>query len=120
MKIEEKDGMFSLTHKIMAQIVKEEDEYMINMIEEYVKAEQHKGNFVSAKLIPEGQLKHILNLGMMAFANIHNTTINPDELFAQEQYIEYLRRELSNCEKENRRLREMLNEQSCMGGDIYE
>ena len=49
MQLEENEnGMYSFTSRIIAQIVKEEDEYVINMIEEYVKNEQHKGNFVSA------------------------------------------------------------------------
>lgn len=105
MQIEEKDGIYSMTHQIIGQIVKEEDEYIMNMIEDYVKTEQHKGKFVSAKIIPEGQLKHILNLGMMAFAKQVGYNLNESELFQQEQYIEFLRNQLNAYQKENQQLK---------------
>lgn len=110
MQIDNENGIYSMTHKIIAQIVKEEDEYVMNMIEEYVKSEQHKGNFVSAKIIPEGQLKHILNLGMITFAKQIDYNLNESELFQQEQYIEFLRKQLNAYQKENLEIKMKLKE----------
>lgn len=110
MQIEEKDGTFSVTHRIIAQVVKEEDEYIMGMIEDYVKEEQRKGNFVSAKIIPEGKLRHIINLGLTRYAAQEHINLKPADMFVQEQYIEYLRRELDICTKENQELKNKINE----------
>lgn len=111
MQLEENEnGMYSFTSRIIAQIVKEEDEYVMNMIEEYVKNEQHKGNFVSAKIIPEGQLRHIINLGMCLYAERNHLKLNASGLFPETMYVEYLRRELDKCSKENLELKRRIRE----------
>lgn len=88
------DFVASITHQLFTQIVKEEDEYTMNMIEEYVKNKQHSGECVAAKIIPEGKLRHIINLGLTRYAAQEHIDLKPADMFPQEQYIEYLRREL--------------------------
>lgn len=92
--IESDDFVASITHQLFTQIVKEEDEYTINMIEEYVKNKQHSGECIAAKIIPEGKLRHIINLGLTRYAAQEHIDLKPGDMFPQEQYIEYLRREL--------------------------
>lgn len=88
------DFVASITHQLFTQIVKEEDEYTLNAIEEYVKNRQHEGECVAAKIIPEGKLRHIINLGLTRYAAQEHIDLKPADMFPQEQYIEYLRREL--------------------------
>ena len=88
------DFVASITHQLFTQIVREEDEYTMNMIEEYVKNKQHSGECVAAKIIPEGKLRHIINLGLTRYAAQEHIDLKPVDMFPQEQYIEYLRREL--------------------------
>lgn len=88
------DFVASITHQLFTQIVKEEDEYTMNIIEEYVKNKQHSGECVAAKIIPEGKLRHIINLGLTRYAAQEHIDLKPADMFPQEQYIEYLRREL--------------------------
>ena len=88
------DFVASITHQLFTQIVREEDEYTMNMIEEYVKNKQHSGECVAAKIIPEGKLRHIINLGLTRYAAQERIDLKPADMFPQEQYIEYLRREL--------------------------
>lgn len=92
--LESDDFVASITHQLFTQIVKEEDEYTMNMIEEYVKNKQHSGECVAAKIIPEGKLRHIINLGLTRYAAQEHIDLKPADMFPQEQYIEYLRREL--------------------------
>ena len=88
------DFVASITHQLFTQIVKEEDEYTLNTIEEYVKNKQYEGECVAAKIIPEGKLRHIINLGLTRYAAQEHIDLKPADMFPQEQYIEYLRREL--------------------------
>lgn len=88
------DFVASITHQLFTQIVREEDEYTMNMIEEYVKNKQHSGECIAAKIIPEGKLRHIINLGLTRYAAQEHIDLKPADMFPQEQYIEYLRREL--------------------------
>lgn len=100
---------FSITGSIISQIVKEEDEYTMNIIEEYVKTKRAQGEIISAKIIPEGKLRHIINLGL----TIYNRDMKLDELvatdlFPQEQYIEFLRREIMRYQQENQKLKNQI------------
>lgn len=88
------DFVASITHQLFTQIVKEEDEYTMNIIEEYVKNKQHSGECVAVQIIPEGKLRHIINLGLTRYAAQEHIDLKPADMFPQEQYIEYLRREL--------------------------
>lgn len=92
--LESDDFVASITHQLFTQIVKEEDEYTMNIIEEYVKNKQHSGECVAAQIIPEGKLRHIINLGLTRYAAQEHINLKPGDMFPQEQYIEYLRREL--------------------------
>ena len=100
------DFVASITHKLFTQIVKEEDEYTMNMIEEYVKNKQHSGECIAAKIIPEGKLRHIINLGLARYAAQEHIDLKPSDMFPQEQYIEYLRRELQLADKKIIKLQE--------------
>lgn len=92
--LESDDFVTSITHQLFTQIIKEEDEYTLNIIEEYVKNKQHEGECIAAKIIPEGKLRHIINLGLARYAAQEHINLKPGDMFPQEQYIEYLRREL--------------------------
>ena len=100
------DFVASITHQLFTQIVKEEDEYTMNMIEEYVKNKQHSGECIAAKIIPEGKLRHIINLGLARYAAQEHIDLKPSDMFPQEQYIEYLRRELQLADKKIIKLQE--------------
>lgn len=103
----------SVTHKLFQQIVQEEDEYTLNMIEEYVKGARAKGECIAARIIPEGKLRHIINLGLSVYnQRITDDKITSTELFPQEQYIEFLRREMLKYQHENQQLRNQLNIES--------
>ena len=67
----------SITHQLFTQIVKEEDEYTLNIIEEYVKNKQHEGECIAAKIIPEGKLRHIINLGLARYAAQEHIDLKP-------------------------------------------
>lgn len=98
----------TVTQKLFQQIVKEEDEYTMNMIEEYVKNARAKGECIAARIIPEGQLRHIINLGLSVYNDRNDSKILGKELFPQEQYIEFLRRELVKEQYESQKLRNQL------------
>lgn len=100
------DFVASITHQLFTQIVKEEDEYTMNIIEEYVKNKQHEGECIAAKIIPEGKLRHIINLGLTRYAAQEHIDLKPADMFPQEQYIEFLRRELMKTQRENEMLRD--------------
>lgn len=83
----------SFTSKIISQIVAEQDEYTLNIIEEYVKTARAKGECVNAQIIPEGRLRHIINLGLSVYAEQNNLKIHSSGQFPEQMYVEYLRRE---------------------------
>ncbi len=103
---ESDDFIASITHKLYTQIVQEEDECTMNMIEEYVKTKQHQGECIAAKIIPEGKLRHIINLGLARYAAQEHIDLKPADMFPQEQYIEYLRRELQLASEKISKLQE--------------
>lgn len=102
----------SITEKLFQQIVQEEDEYTLNTIEKYVKTANTKGECIAARIIPEGKLRHIINLGLSVYCDRNHLKLNAINLFPQEQYIEYLRRELIKSQEENQQLRNQLNIES--------
>ena len=109
------DGdVFHFTQKIIQEIVKEQDEHTMLAIEEYVKKKQHEGECIAARIIPEGQLRHIINLGLTIFANQTGNTIQGPELFPQEEYIEFLRNKFvqmqNTIEEQNNQIRSLENE----------
>lgn len=100
------EDMFSFQTSIIAEIVKEQDEHIMLMIEEYVKEKQHKGECISARIIPEGKLRHIINLGLTVYNAREEKIPNSQlKLFPQEEYIEYLRHALLETQKENQKLK---------------
>ena len=104
------DSLISFTQKIIQEIVKEQDEHTMLMIEEYVKDKQHKGECISARIIPEGKLRHIINLGLTVYnAKEKNIPDSQLQLFPQEEYIEYLRHTLLETQKENQKLRNQIS-----------
>ena len=104
-KKDDDDFVYSITRKIYTQIVKEEDEYTMNIIEDYVKSKGDSGEFVGIKIIPEGKLRHIINLGLTIFNKEVNGNLLETDLFQQEEYIEFLRRELHKYQEENQKLK---------------
>ena len=100
------DFIASITHQLYTQIVKEEDERTMLMIEEYIKSKQAEGEIIAAKFIPEGKLRHIINLGLRRYAAQEHIDLKPADMFPQEQYIEYLRRELQLANEKISKLQE--------------
>ena len=96
------NDLYSFHSKLIAQIIAEQDEYIINMIEEYVKKARANGECVNAQIIPEGKLRHIINLGLSVYAEQNNLKIHASGQFPEQMYVEYLRRE-------NEELRRRLN-----------
>lgn len=105
MEIKQDGDIYSITHNVMAQIVKEEDEYTLNIIEEYVKSQRATGNCNAIRIIPEGKLKHIINLGLTIFNKEVNGDLLETELFSEQEYVEFLRRELHKYQEENQKLK---------------
>lgn len=107
--VENDNYVASITSKVIQQIVAEEDEYTLNMIEEYIKDKRAKGECIAAKIIPEGKLRHIINLGLSVYnENTSKEKILNTDLFPQEQYIEFLRREILKLQSENQKLRNQM------------
>ena len=103
------NDVFNITQTIINQIVKEQDEQAMIMIEEYVKNKQHQGECISANIIPEGKLRHIINLGLTVYnAREMDKPVTNLQLFPQEDYIEYLRHQLLLEQRENQKLRNQI------------
>lgn len=98
-KMEPKSDMTSITSTLIAQIVKEQDEYTIEVIMKYVKKKEAAGELVVPIIIPEGELRHIINLGLTLWAQQKQVGISQDNLFHQEDYINYLNHRLDICER---------------------
>lgn len=102
--------VFNITQTIINQIVKEQDEQTMFMIEEYIKNKQLQGECISANIIPEGKLRHIINLGLTIYnAREIDKPITNLQLFPQEDYIEYLRHQLLLEQRENQKLRNQID-----------
>jgi hypothetical protein len=110
MQFEESDEHLSITTKFIQQIVKESDEATISMIENYVRQKQAEGEIILSTIIPEGKLRHIINLGITTYNEIQK---EPRKLlarnyFTETVYNEYLHQELLNVQRENQRLRNQI------------
>ena len=101
----------SITQTIISQIVKEQDEYTIQQIEKYVREKQRCGEFISANIIGEGKLRHIINLGMMEYSRRNHIPVTQEDLFTQEDYIQYLNTRLDKAERMIRELQTELENQ---------
>lgn len=98
-KMEPKSDMTSITSTLIAQIVKEQDEYIMGVIMRYVKEKETAGELVVPTIIPEGELRHIINLGLTLWAQQKQVGISQDNLFHQEDYINYLNHRLDTAER---------------------
>lgn len=108
---DEDQSIYSITQTVVTQIVKEQNEYTIAQIEKYVKEKQQAGEIISSNIIGEGKLRHIINLGLTIYARQNNIPISQDDLFTQEDYIEYLNHRLDQAEKMIRELQTELRNQ---------
>lgn len=97
--MEPDNNIMKIQETLIAQIVKEQDEYTIEVIMNYVKQKQADGELVTPIIIPEGELRHIINLGLTLWANQKQIGISQDNLFHQEDYINYLNHRLDLCER---------------------
>lgn len=102
MMMSKDNDLYFFTNKLISQVVKEQDEYTIQIIEDYITKTQANGEFISGQIIPEGKLRHILNLGLSLYAEQNHIKLNASGLFPETMYVEYLRRE-------NEELRRRLN-----------
>ena len=98
-KAMEDNPMLSFQQTLIAQIVKEQDEYTVEVIMKYVKEKQEAGELVTPIVIPEGELRHIINLGLSLWAQQKHIGISQENLFEQENYINYLNHRLDLCER---------------------
>lgn len=98
-EMEPKSDMTSITSTLIAQIVKEQDEYIMEVIMGYVKEKEAAGELVVPTIIPEGELRHIINLGLTLWAQQKQVGISQDNLFHQEDYINYLNHRLDTAER---------------------
>ena len=65
MKIEEKDGILSVTNRVIAEVVKEEDEYIKKVILDYPKKiSDEYSEEVKVVFIDENIARQIINLGI--------------------------------------------------------
>lgn len=103
------DFVYNITGSIYTQIVKEQDEYTMKVINDYIKKSQMNGEIISSNVIGEGNLRHIINVGLERISSIEKLDLEPNDLFKQEQYIEYLRKELDILRRENEMLRDRCN-----------
>lgn len=101
--------MNSFTQKVITEIVAEQDKYLMGVITDYVTKMRAKGECVSAQIIPEGRLRHIFNLGMIAYSKERKLNLNPKGLFDETMYVEYLRKENDELRTEISELRTKLN-----------
>ena len=110
MQLEENDERFNITAKFIQQIVKESDEATINMIENYVKQKQAEGEIILSTIIPEGKLRHIINLGITTYNEIQKEPrkLSARHYFTETVYNEYLHQELLDAQRENQRLRNQI------------
>ena len=99
------DFVYNITGSIYTQIVKEQDEHTMQVINDYIKKSQMNGEIISSNIIGEGNLRHIINVGLERISAIEKLGLGPGDLFEQEQYIEYLRKELNIYQQENEMLR---------------
>ena len=101
--------VYEFQQKIIQQIVNEQDEATMQMIEDYVKEKEAQGECYAARIIPEGKLRYILNLGLTMYNKMINGDVIPVELFHQESYTSLLKRELVDMDKENQKLKNQIN-----------
>ena len=102
------DDGFSVSGKIIANIVKESDEYTMQMIEDYVRKQELQGNIMYSTIIGEGKLRHIINLGLTRLNELEHLDIRPHNLFQQEEYITFLMREIHRYQEENQKLKNQI------------
>ncbi len=100
--------VYSITQTIVSQIVKEQDEYLMQQIENYVKEKQARGEIISSQILGEGKIRHIFNLGLMEYSRRNQIPVTQEDLFTQEDYIQYLNTRLDKAEA---RIRELLENQ---------
>lgn len=110
MQLEENDGNFNITAKLIHQIVKESDEAAITMIENYVKQKQAEGEVILSTIIPEGKLRHIINLGITTYNELQKEPrkLSARNYFTETVFNEYLYQELLEAQRENQRLRNQI------------
>lgn len=98
--------VYSISQTIVSQIVKEQDEYLMQQIENYVKEKQAKGEIISSQILGEGKIRHIFNLGLMEYSRRNQIPVTQEDLFTQEDYIQYLNKRLDKAEAKIRKLLE--------------
>lgn len=126
----ENSEVYSITQTIISQIVKEQDEYSIQQIENYVRKRQANGEIISSQILGEGKIRHIFNLGLMEYSRRNKIPITQEDLFTQEDYIQYLNTRLDRAEKMILELQErnnhlaqisgLLSNQTILGGEENE
>ena len=112
--LKEESEVYSFTQTIVSQIVKEQDEHLMQQIENYVKEKQTEGEIISSQILGEGKIRHIFNLGLMEYARRNQIPVTQEDLFTQEDYIQYLNMRLDKAEA---KIRELLENQKGEGDE---
>lgn len=102
------DNIMEFRHTIIQEIVKEQDEDTIKMIENYIKEQQKEGKSISSKIIPEGKLRHIINLGVTLYNDMQHKRTTPDDLLDEQKYVEYLKQQLEEQTMKNQKLKNQI------------
>lgn len=102
------DNFMEFKHTIIQNIVKEQDEDTIKMIENYIKEQQKEGKSISSKIIPEGKLRHIINLGVTLYNDMQHKRTTPDDLLDEQKYVEYLKQQLEEQTMKNQKLKNQI------------
>ena len=106
------DKIEKMTSSIYSQMVKEQDEAIMIMLENYVKEKQRSGEICLLNIIDEGKIRHIFNLGLTEFARIQKEPrkVLSKNYFSESVYVELLNKKIRSLESENKSLRNIILE----------
>lgn len=105
MNFKKNNNIYSIEQKIFAEIVKEKDEYIKNLIMKFAKKESKKlGKDIEVIFVDENRTRLIIDLGLQEFCRISELPIKEQNIFFDKsEYINDLR-------QENEDLRQQLQE----------
>lgn len=105
-KQDQEGNVFSVQQELISQIVKEQDEYTTKIIEDWATSRGAIGT-----IIPEGKLKHILNLGLTTYNSIQKEPrkMLARDYFPETEYVEYFNGLITKLHEKNQKLQERVD-----------
>ena len=76
-----------------------------NQVLKNIHLDVEKGELVTLNIIPEGRLRHIINLGVTLYNDMQHKRTTPDDLLDEQRYVEYLKQQLEEQIMENQKLK---------------